>query len=310
MPYFAEELGDVAILFAVVLAAGFVAGKAGLLSKASKAGMTNLVLYVTLPCTIIMSFRIEYDSSLIRGFALTLLVAGVSQAIGQAASVIFFRKQPFEHRSVLRYGFIVCNSAFFGIAVISSVLHRIALPFAAIYLIPQRIAMWLLGVPVFSNDNQNRLKVVAQALVHPSMIAVYIGLFLFLQQIQFPAAIAAPIGAIGACTMPVSMILVGSILSDIKPSLLLDRYIYFYCMIRVVLIPGIIFLFCLVIGLNGAPFHVCVLMAAMPAASTTSLLALQYGADERLGSALLIISTIIFFVMLPVWMFLFSLVPS
>jgi len=307
--YSTEELGNVAILFALILAAGFVAGKAGLLAKASKTGLTDLILYVTLPCTIVNSFKVDYEPSLLRGFAFTLLVACISQAIGQAASLIFFRKQPFERRSVLRYGLIVCNSSFFGLSVISAALHNAALPFAAIYLIPQRFAMWLLGVPVFSNNNQNRLAAVAKTIVHPSMIAVYAGLLLLLTHTKIPAAIALPIGAIGGCTMPLSMLLVGSIISEIKPAMLIDRYIYFYCLLRVVCIPGLIFICCLLLGVNGAPFHVSVLMAGMPAATTTTLLALRYGADEHLGSALLISSTVFFFVMLPVWMALFSLVP-
>ena len=116
----ATVLENTAAMFALILAAGFVAGKAKLLSKASQNGMTNLVLYVTLPCTIVNSFRVDYDPSLLHGLVMALLAAGISQAIGQTMSVVFFRRQPFERRSVFRYGMIVTNSGFFGISVISA----------------------------------------------------------------------------------------------------------------------------------------------------------------------------------------------
>ena len=306
--YSIATLENTAALFAVILAAGFVVGKAKLLTKDSKSGMTNLVLYVTLPCTIVNSFRVDYDPSLLRGLVMTLVVAGISQALGQAASVAFFRRLPFERRSVFRYGMIVCNSAFFGLSVISALFGSVALPFAAIYLIPQRFAMWLLGVPVFSKSAQNRGKMVFQAIVHPSMIAVYIGMFIMVTRSGLPAAIISPISAIGACTMPIAMLLVGSILAEITPAMLIDRQIYFYCFLRLVLIPGIIFLVCLLLGLDVGIIRICVLMAGMPAATTASLLALRYGADERLGSTIITISTILFFAMLPAWMALFSLV--
>jgi len=306
--YSTEELGSIAIMFVLILAAGFVVGKTGLLTKASKSGMTDLILYVTLPCTIVNSFKIAYDPSLLHGFAVTLLIAAISQGIGQVASLTLFRKQPFERRSVFRYGFIVCNSAFFGLSVISAVLHSAALPFAAVYLIPQRIAMWLLGVPVFSNAPQNKLAAVAKTLVHPSMIALYAGITLLLTQVAIPDSIMAPISAIGGCTMPLSMILVGSILAEVNLTMLLDKHIYLYCAMRTIAIPGIIFIICLIFGISGAPFHVSVMMAGMPAATTTSLMALRYGADDRLGSALITFSTVFFFVMLPVWLSLFALV--
>ena len=300
-------LENTAAMFAIILAAGFVVGKTKLITKESKSSMTNLVLYVTLPCTIVNSFRVDYDPSLLHGLAMTLLVACISQGIGQAASVIFFRRLPFERRSVFRYGMIVCNSAFFGLSVISALFGSVALPFAAIYLIPQRFAMWLLGVPVFSKSVENRRKMVFQAIVHPSMIAVYAGLFIMVTRTELPDAVIGPISAVAACTMPIAMLLVGSILAEITPAMLIDRQIYFYCFLRLALIPGIIFLVCLLLGLDVGIIRICVLMAGMPAATTASLLAIRYGADERLGSTIITVSTVLFFAMLPAWMALFTL---
>jgi len=303
------DLGNTGALFAIILAVGFVVGKMGFLSKATQTGLTNIVIYVTLPCTIINSFQVSYDPALIRNLGLTLFVAVCSQAIGQAASVIFFRKQPHEQRSVLRYGMIVCNSGFFGLPVLYAVFGSLALPYGAIYLIPQRFAMWLLGVPLFDKDSQKKKSAVAKTFVHPAMIAVYVGLALMIVQKSLPTAINTPVVALASCTMPLAMMLVGSILVDIKPSMLLDKNIYFYCLIRSALIPALVFLLCLLLGFGGTVLHVSVLMAGMPAAVTTSLLALRYGADERLGSALIVISTITFFIMLPVWLAIFPLVP-
>ena len=303
------DLGNTGALFALILVAGFIAGKTGFLSKESQIGMTNLVLYITLPCTIFNSFKVDYEPSLLRGFVFTLLLAACAQAIGQIASLVFFRKQPHEKRTILRYGLIVCNSGFFGISVLFAVLGNPALSFGAIYLIPQRFAMWILGIPVFTDDKTNPGSVALKTLVHPSMIACYIGLTLMFTRTSVPAAIAAPLSVLGLCTMPLSMLLVGSVMVEIKPSLFLDRQVYFYCLIRLVMIPGLIFLICLLLGLGGDILHVSVLMAGMPSAMTASLLALRYGADERFSSALIVVSTIMFFVMLPVWMSLFLLVP-
>jgi len=305
-----ENLENTGLLFALILAAGFAIGKAKLLSKETKSGLTNLVLYVTLPCTVISSFDVSYHPSLVRGLLFTLLFAIVSQTAGQIFSLVFFRRQPQGQRSVLRYGLIVANSAFFGIPVLSALFGSSALPFGAVFLIPQRIAMWTLGVPCFTNDSdkENRRKMVAKTFVHPAMIAIYLGLLLLFTELSLPATIAKPIDAIAACTMPLTMMLVGSILTELRLHTLANAQIYLYCAVRLVIMPGLVFLVCLLAGQTGMVLQVCVLMAGMPAATTTSLLALRYGADELLGSTLVTISTIFFFCMLPVWFSLFSLV--
>ncbi|MDR1068804.1 MAG: AEC family transporter [Clostridiales Family XIII bacterium] len=299
------SLGNTAALFLLVLLAGFVAGKCKILRDEGKAGMTNLVLFVTLPCTIVDSFKIDYESSLLAGMAITFAIALAAQTLGQLASVALFRKQPWEKRSVLRYGLIVCNSGFFGMSVMAALFGGSALSLGAVYLIPQRFAMWVLGMPVFTDRKQKYA--LLKTFVHPCMIAVYLGLILMLFSIRLPAAVAAPLDAIGGCTMPLAMLLVGSILSETKLKNLLDPNIYFYCLVRLVVIPGIVFLGCLLIGIDADIMRVCVLMAGMPAAATTGLLSLVYGADEKLGTATIVTSTAFFFLLMPAWLTLFSL---
>jgi predicted permease len=298
------SIGNTAALFALVLFAGFIAGKFKILEDKGKASMTNLVLFVTLPCTIVDSFKIDYDSSLLKAFGITLAIALAAQAVAQLASVVLFRKQPREKRSVLRYGLIVCNSGFFGMSVISALFGGFALSIGAIYLIPQRFAMWILGIPVFTNRKQRHA--LLRTFIHPCMIAVYIGLALMVFRIPVPSAIADPIDAIGGCTMPLSMLLVGSILSETKLKNLLDPNIFFYCLVRLAVLPGIVFLGCLLIGIDAGIMQVCVLMAGMPAAATTGLLSLAYGADEKLGTSIIVTSTIFFFLLLPGWIALFG----
>jgi predicted permease len=299
------SLGNTAALFAIVLLAGFIAGKCKILKDASKSGLTNLILFVTLPCTIVVSFKVDYNPSLLKGLIITLVIAIISQIIGQVSSIIFFRKQPREKRSVLRYSFIVCNSGFFGMSVIAALFGNSALSIGAVYLIPQRFAMWLLGVPVFTAAKQKYA--ILKTIVHPCMIAVYVGLTLMIFSVPVPVAITEPINAIGSCTMPLSMLLVGSILSETKPRNLLNPNIYIYCFIRLVVIPGIIYLGCMIFGIEFGIMEVCVLMAGMPAAATTGLLAISYNADEKLGTSLIVASTVLFFALLPLWMFLFGL---
>jgi len=294
-------LENTAALFGLILAAGFIAGRAGFLTKPAQVGLTNLILYVTLPCTIIESFDTEFDPRLLHGMLIALALATFAQAVNQAASILFFKKEPHERRSVFRYALIVCNSGFFGMAVIAALFGGAALSYAAVYLIPQRFAMWSFGIAAFTDEKQKGA--LAKTLVHPCMIAVYIGMVILTTPVSIPDAI--PTDVLGGCTMPLSMLLVGSILSELSPQMLIAPKNFAYTALRLIAIPAISLACCLLFGVSRDITQVCVLMAGMPAGTTAGLLAIKYGADEKLGSALIIVSTIFFFGMLPLWMLVF-----
>jgi predicted permease len=301
------SLGNTAAFFALILLAGFIAGRCGMLRTEAKGGLTNIVLYVALPCTIVGSFSANLSRGLLHDMLITFIVAVVTQAAGQIGSVIFFKKQPADRRNVLRYGLIVCNSGFFGMSVLSALFGGgAALSLGAIYLIPQRFAMWIFGVPVFTAD-KDRFALM-KTLVHPCMIAVYVGLGMMLLGLEMPEILGRPVNAIGACTMPLSMLVIGSILSETKAKMLVDRQIIFYCLLRLVALPCVAFAACLIFGATLDITRVCVLMAGMPAPTTAGLLALRYGGDEKLGSASIVVSTIFFFALLPVWLTIFDMV--
>ncbi|MDR2486909.1 MAG: AEC family transporter, partial [Clostridiales Family XIII bacterium] len=178
------ELGQTAAFFAIILLAGFIAGRFDLLSKPARSGLTNLILFVTLPCTIVGSFDVAYDPRMLGTMGLTLLIAVLALVVAQLASMVFFRKLPRERRSVLRYSLIVCNSGFFGMSIVAALFGGPALSLGAVYLIPQRFAMWSFGMACFTTERQGRA--LLKTTIHPCMIAVYIGFTLLLLQWELP----------------------------------------------------------------------------------------------------------------------------
>jgi predicted permease len=297
------------LLLVLILLAGLIAGKCRLIWREGQSGITNLVLYITLPCSIVESFRLDFEPALLAKWGMTLLVATAVMGVNQAFSHLLFRSQGPERRSVFRYATIVSNSGMLGMSTVSALFGSALLSYGALYLIPQRIAMWTTGVAAFTRERQKGA--LRKTLVHPCMIAVYIGLSFLALGIRLPEEVENAASVIGGCTMPLAMMLVGSILAEIRASMLLDRTIFFYCAFRLIIIPGVVLLICLALHTDMAITRVSVLMTAMPAGATTSLLALRYGADERLASALVVVSTILFLAVLPLWMMaLTALTPS
>ena len=57
--------------------------------------------------------------------------------------------------------------------------------YAAIYCIPTRIVMWSAGLSLFT-DNQDKKAAVKKVLLHPCMVAVYIGMVFMASGLPIP----------------------------------------------------------------------------------------------------------------------------
>ena len=98
-----------------------------------------------------------------------------------------------------------------------------------------------------------------------------------------------------------SMILIGSILAEVHIKELLDKTALFYSAVRLAVIPGLALLGCRLFGIGGLVAGVSVLLAAMPAGSTTAILAARYDGDAVFASKCVTLSTVLSLITIPVW---------
>ena len=75
---------------------------------------------------------------------------------------------------------------------------------------------------------------------------------------------------------------------------------------RLVLIPAAVLLCCRLLSAPALTTGVCVLMSAMPAASLTAMLSLQYGRDGAFATLVVTLSTLLSVLTVPVWMLIVS----
>lgn len=75
---------------------------------------------------------------------------------------------------------------------------------------------------------------------------------------------------------------VGMILADINVKDFWDRTVAKFTFHRLVVIPAVVYGVCSFLPLDKNAFGICVLLAAMPAGATTSILAEKYGVDSPL----------------------------
>lgn len=284
----------------LMLGIGFFLRKKEIVTVEIRKGLSALLINVVLPCTVILSFMNDsiLNSDLLMTCLLAVVISAIIQTVSIIASKFLFNRYEKMDANVLTYGMIVSNSAFIGIPIIQSIYGSEAVMFASVFQIPIIVTMWTIGLALFKPiDHKHALKSVIR---NPSVVAVLIGFIIMLTGIKFPIFITKTISSIASCTTAISMFVVGSILADIEWNNLLDKKVLFFCSIRLIEYPFIVFIVLTFVNAPTLIKAIAVIMTGMPAGSTAAILAEQYGCDAKFAAKLILVSTALSVITIPI----------
>ena len=295
-----DGLFDLQVMMFLLMAVGVVLRKMNIITKEGKGMLTDLVIDLILPCNIISAFYMPMDHSVFVSGVEILIISILIQIFCTFISGILYRKVPKEKRMVLQYATVCSNAGFLGNPVAEGLYGSAGLLYASVYLIPQRIVMWSAGVSYFT-ECPSKKEVVKKVLKHPCIVAVEIGIVLMVTQVQLPGFLSSAIENVGGCTTAITMMLIGTILTDVDMRHILTRTTVAYSFIRLVFIPAVVFAGCWLANIDSVVAGVSVTLAAMPAGTTTAILAMKYHGDEEFATQCVVLTTMLSMAAIPIW---------
>jgi len=282
----------------LIVAVGYMVTRAGMLSPKAREELTNLVIYIILPCNIFSSFHKGISPEMLKQCAIVLLVSLGMQLLYIALNKVLYNRFEPERRVVLQYSTICNNASFMGLPVIEAVFGQTGLLYGSIVLIPMRVFMWTAGLSLFTDTEvKQRVKTLA---THPCIWAVIFGFAYIFAPFEMPVFLANTIKTIGGCTTALSMLIVGSILHGVDLKNVLDKDCLYYSFFRLIAIPALIYGVLVLLRADQLVTGVSVLSAAMPAAVTSAMLAEKYGQDSLFASKTIFVSTALSMITLPI----------
>ena len=280
------------------LLAGVLCRRLKIITPGNQQNFIDLLLTILMPCMVFNSFRsvtLEMLRNTLSVLAVSLAVCLLSWLLGKA----LYRRAPADRRDVLRYATLINNAGFAGLPLAQEMFGEEGLIYASVFLIPIRIFMWSAGVTMLSRQKADWKAVCLKLLKNPCIIAVFLGLVRGLLQIAFPPFVETALARLGDCVSPLSMVLIGSIIAGVEPRGLLDKWVVGYTGLRLLVLPLCVLAAGRLLALPTAVTGTAVTLTAMPAATTTALLAARYGADVAFASRLVLVSTVLSLVTAP-----------
>jgi predicted permease len=285
----------------IAIAFGLILRKLKLLDPKTANVLGDLIINLALPCSIVTSFVVKFDRTLVSQFLIALLIGTLAQVLAGVVNTFAYKKAEPEQQKILKYPTYVSNSGFLGLVIAGGMYPENGLMYGAIATVPLRIVMWSVALSLFT-PAKNRKEAFIRVALHPCLIAVYIGLALLLTGYQPPALAMEALTSIGKTATPLSMILVGCLIAEISDfKTFFDKQVLWFSLLRLIILPAIIYAGCTIFGIIGILRGLSVIFAAMPAAVTTAVLASKYKSDTVFATKVVVISTLFSLATLPIW---------
>jgi hypothetical protein len=300
------ELLNLAIKLALIVAAGFTVRRLNIVDANFEKQLSTFVTTLALPCLIIDSLNVEYSASELKNGAMILFVALCTLAMLYIIGYIVYRLRGRDDVGrMVHFGTTFPNFTFVGMPVVEAIYGQEGLFYFVLFTVVVRLFYYSSASPMLSGKKSSNRREAIKNFFSPPIIAVFIGVFLYLTQLHLPTPLESAIESISKMTSPLGMILCGLILGGAQIGDMLRHPSYFVLtLVRLVVAPAIALGILMLTPLNDMIIRVAVLYCALPAAALLPTFTLRYSGSDRasrVASANVFLSTALCVVTLPLW---------
>lgn len=299
---------DQMLTMLLMLIVGVGAAKTGVVDGETNRRLSRFALAVP-QCAIILSSAMNMEMELTLGRVLAVLgLAFLMYALLLAVGVLVPRlcRAKAENRGVYSFLITFGNVAFMGFPVVRAIYGSDAVFYAALLNVPFNLLAFTVGVGMISGSRAKSGLDWRQVLNGPLVCSVAAVVMIFLP-IRWPGPVKEAVGALGDMILPLSMIIVGASLGGQRlGDVFRDWRAYALAPVRLLVAPVLLWAVMRLFISDGMLLGVVTLLGGMPSAALSAMLAIQYGANERLATRTVFLTTVLSVVTIPLacWLLL------
>lgn len=289
------------VKMALCIAIGFSLRKSRVIDERSHNNLSDILLKAVLPFTIIASSQYTYSEDLARSIAAVAVGAGVYYMFCLFAVWFAVRKTKMDDqiKRVFITASIFGNTNFVGIAIMSSLMGKSGLLLAAVYNLVYNIFFYTLGAHILSKGKNSFYDIV----VNPVSLTSILSIVLFFVP-RLPVFITDTISVVGDMTLPLSMIILGSMLTTVDwKKLIIDGKSYIVALLRLVIFPVLMMLALVLVGkvvrISHQTIFSLVIMTALPAGTMNAIFAEKYNCAPKFCARTVTLTLFLMVITLP-----------
>lgn len=283
----------------LLIAAGFIFRKIGILDEDFTKKLSSLVAKAAMPFLIVHSITsLEFSTEKLKNGALILLFGTAAHIFMALAAKLFFcRAHNADEKKIYEYACIFSNCAFIGYPILKALFGDIGLFYGAFYVITYNLGCWSYGV-LLMGKREKKLPV-WKLFVNIGTIACAVGLAIYITQIPLPSFLKTTMNHLGSLCTPLSLLVTGSLVAAMPlKNVFCNPKLYAFCAVKLIALPitaAFILHFCGVASLIGE-INLTVflsLMIGLPPAAMTTLFANMYDVKPSYAAQLVSLGTML-----------------
>ncbi len=296
-----NALTQVTILYIIAII-GFICHKTGLFTEKAAKMTTDLLFYIVTPATIIRSFvEMSFSKENLKSLWLALLGGFVFHAIAIIFSELAYIKSKGENLPILKFGAVYGNVGYMGIPLSNAIVGTEGVFYSSASIIVFNIMAFTHGIFIMTKGDRNKKFNIKSLLLNPGIIAIVIGLPLFLLNVNLPQILGKPLDHIANIQTPLAMLMFGTFLATADwKSVFKEKRIMLTAFIKLIATPLLTLVTLKAIGFSGALLVSCVLASSAPTATNTVLFSAKFDKNTALASSMTAIVSLISVITMPV----------
>lgn len=299
-------LQQMIVLFLIMMV-GFVCRRTGILNKDASKLLSGIVVNVANPALILSSSMNPETTIEGKELALTFGLAIGLYLIYLLLAEIIPRVMRIESDDfgVYKVMTVFSNIGFMGFPLLSAMYGSESLLYASLFTIPYNILIYTYGVSALVKHEkvaeEKRDRIQWSKIFNIGVIACILALILYFTRLPMPAVLENVVDTLGSLTAPLSMIVIGDAMSQMKlKELFADKKLMLFSGIKLLVIPIIALVFVKMLDMSPMLTGVCMVMLATPVGSMTAMLAQQYDGNYELASKGVALTTLLSVITMPI----------
>ncbi|RHH10698.1 AEC family transporter [Coprobacillus sp. AM18-4LB-d2] len=286
----------------LLLVLGFVLFKCHIFDEYTNKKISALIVNVASPMLIISSIAgVEGND---KSIVFLMIGAGILMYIGFIIlGKIINRIFPFPKKDWPVYECMVvfANTGFMGYPVLLDVFGQEAVFYASLIHMAFNFFVYTYAIMCLTKGDDSEFKLNFKQLLTPGIVLIFIGILIYLFDIQLPSVLMDTINSVGSLTAPLSMMMIGSSLAvyPIKDSFT-DWRSYVFAFVRLLIVPFVTMIVCRLLHINPYYANITIITNAMPVGSMVLMLATQYNANVKIVTRNIVVSTLLSVITIPI----------
>ena len=286
----------------LLLILGFVLFKCHIFDEYTNKKISALIVNVASPMLIISSIAGVEGSN--KSIVFLMIGAGILMYIGFIIlGKIINRIFPFPKKDWPVYECMVvfANTGFMGYPVLLDVFGQEAVFYASLIHMAFNFIVYTYAIMCLTKGDDSEFKLNFKQLLTPGIILIFVGIFIYLFDIQLPSVLMDTINSVGSLTAPLSMMMIGSSLAvyPIKDSFT-DWRSYVFAFVRLMIVPFVTMIMCRLLHIDAYYANITIITNAMPVGSMVLMLATQYNANVKIVTRNIVVSTLLSVITIPI----------